>query len=69
MFPLFGQTFGVDVWIPHHQRCDERIRHFATGQGYVLESFVTEISLSDIERVAVLRERTARGFVAEGYVR
>src|ERR1700757_272037 len=27
MFVLLGQSFWIDVWVPHHQRGHERVRH------------------------------------------
>src|ERR1700736_2561842 len=61
VFPLFGKALRVDVGIPNHQRVDERVRHSATGYGYVLKPFVAKISLADEDAVTILCEWSAGG--------
>src|SRR3984893_5927531 len=68
VFPLFRETFRIDIRVPNHERGHERIRHPASRQGYVLKAFVAQIRLADVDGIAVFREWATGGFVAERYV-
>ena len=67
VLPLLGQSFRINVRVPHHQGRYHRVRHLADSQRDVFETFVTEIRLADKNAVAVFRERSvaASGVVAE----
>src|ERR1700730_16501269 len=59
MFPLFGESFGIDVVIPDHPCSYEHVvqRHSATPKYNVGEAAITCISLADVNAVADFRER------------
>src|SRR2546430_11517888 len=59
VFPLFRQTFRIDVVIPHHSSIDERVRHFAAGECKSGEAFVASICLADKDAVIPFCERSA----------
>jgi len=59
MFPLLGQTFRVDVVIPHHQRPDERVRHAPAGKRKARKAFVASVRLANEDAVVPLCERSA----------
>ena len=59
MFPLFRQTFRIDVVIPHHSSSDERVRHSAAGERKAGEAFVTSVCLADKDAVIPFCERSA----------
>src|SRR2546421_6680478 len=65
MLPLLGHAFRIDVRIPSHQGCDQRIWHSADGEGDIFETFVTEIRLADEHAVIVFGERSRAAVAAE----
>ena len=56
MFPLFGQTFRIDVGIPDHERGHKRVWHLAASQRNVGEASIAQISLTNVDTVTVLGE-------------
>src|SRR6266403_2263126 len=59
VFPLFSETFRIDVGVPNHRRGDDRVGHSATRQGYIFKAFVAQIRLADIDSVAAFCEWSA----------
>src|SRR5262249_43632365 len=74
VFPLLGQSFWIDVWVPNHSRGNERVWHSATSKRKAGEAFVAAIRLTDIDSVAVFFEwpaatgRVTRCVVAKRHV-
>src|SRR4029077_2285213 len=74
-FPLLGQAFRIDVWVPHHPRGYERVRHSAASKDKAGEALVTAVRLADVDGVAVFFEwsaatrRVTRCVVAKRHVR
>src|SRR5882762_8448811 len=65
MLPLFGHAFRIDVRIPSHQGCDQRVRHSADSEGGIFEALISEISLDDEYAIIVFRERSRAAIAAE----
>src|SRR6266545_6145111 len=63
MLPLLGQTFRIDIVIPYQARVHERVRHSARSQSDVREAFVTQVSLSDTDSIAIFGKRTIHAAV------
>ena len=59
MFPLLSQSLRIDVWVPHHARIKERVRHSACSERKIVKALVTPIRLADVDRVAVFFEWSA----------
>src|SRR2546430_5532258 len=58
VLPLFRRPFWINVGVPCHQGGDKGIRHLPTGQGDVFKPTITQVSLTDVDTVAVLGKRT-----------
>src|SRR5262249_47193245 len=55
MFPLLGQSFRIDVRVPHEAVGDyERVGHPASSKRKARETLVAAIGLTDVNGVAVL---------------
>src|SRR5882672_2990138 len=65
MLPLLGHAFRIDVRIPGHQGCDQRLRHSADGESDIFETFVTEICLAYEHAIIVFGERSCAAIAAE----
>src|SRR4029434_305321 len=53
MFPLLGHAFGINICVPNHQGRHQWIGHLSAGEGNIAETFVAEVSLPDVDAVAV----------------
>ena len=68
VFPLLSQAFDIDIVIPKQRSVYKWNRESTAGERKVAEAFVAEVSLTNIDTIAVFRKRTVDTVVTEGHV-
>src|SRR5204863_8807130 len=69
VFPLLGQSFWIDVWVPYQAVGDyEWVGHAARSKCKARETLVAAIRLTDVNGVAVFFEGPAATGRATGCV-